>query len=209
MYHKDYQQEYTVNKDYHHHLTGFRKLWFERNYILLTERVQGKVLDAACGDGRVLDFLQKEEVEIHGFDKSSKGLSLAEQKGGYKKLWLGEISAEENFLKDHYDFVICSLTLQHLSTASQLAHFDFMSKICKDKTEYRFSVPNNSHFLKPKIIKKILEKLFTRVSMKTIVGFIKNADHLKKDELQFQFSKAKLTSVENSYHYMIQVSNKI
>jgi 2-polyprenyl-3-methyl-5-hydroxy-6-metoxy-1,4-benzoquinol methylase len=209
MYYKNYKQEYTVKKDYHHHLTGFRKLWFERNYLLLTEGIQGKILDAACGDGRILDFLQKKEVAVHGFDNSPKGLILADQKGGYKKLWLGEIGAEENFCKDVYDFVICSLTLQHLSIPSQLAHFNFMSKLCRDKMEYRFSVPNNPHILEPKKLKKTLEVIFKQVSMKTIVGFVDNADHLEQDELQIQFSKAKLASVNDSYHYMVQVSNKL
>lgn len=202
---KDFQKEYEEKGAYHHRLTGFRKMWFDRNCRMLTEGIGGKILDIACGDGCLVDYIG-DFSHVDGFDLSVKAVELARKKRIYRNLWQENIVEEKNYYKyGPYDFYICSLSLQYIAEEQLIEHFKCMRDVLSDISEYRFSFPNTKKVSPPKVIKKILEYYFKYVEMKTITGFIENADSLDYEQLVDAFSRAKDSPVEDSYHYMVSL----
>ncbi|HQP92176.1 MAG TPA: methyltransferase domain-containing protein, partial [Candidatus Omnitrophota bacterium] len=125
---KDFDKEYCQKGPYHHSQSGFKKMWLDRNYSMLTDGFKGKVLDIACGDGRIADFLKKGAV-IDGFDVSAKAVEFARSKHLYRDLWISDIRDKTAYDKDKYDHYVCSLSLQYLTDDELENHFRSMSSL--------------------------------------------------------------------------------
>ncbi|MDD5440347.1 MAG: class I SAM-dependent methyltransferase [Candidatus Omnitrophica bacterium] len=207
MYTKDFDAEYREKGAYHHTLAGFSRLWYERNYRLLADGLHGKILDVACGDGRLADYIRDKDAVIDGFDASGHAVGLARQKKVYRDLWVGDITDPAAYTRDTYDFFVCSLSLQYLAEPALVRHFNDMKRLVAGGRVYRFTFPNTELVPKAETMRAILRPVFSRVDMVTVTGFIKDAGAMDAKKLAGNFNKAKNDPVEKSYHYMVTVSD--
>ncbi len=204
---KNFDKKYKEFGAYHHSLKGFKALWYKRNYELLCENTKGKILDIACGDGKLSDFADLSRIALDGFDLSRKAVNLAREKHSYGKLWIGDITDPINYNRDEYGFFICSLSLQYLSEKKLFSYFEFISSFLSRNKTYRFSFPNSDKVTPPDKMRKTLFKLFQKVTMTTITGFVKNAESLGQQELEHEFRNSISCPPEESYHYMVELKN--
>lgn len=201
---KNFDTEYSLKGAYHHTLTGFKKLWIERNYYLLTKNVCGSVLDIACGDGRMTDYLIHID-KIDGFDLSRQAIIHSQGKGKYRRIWAGDINDKNNYLDEKYDYYICSLSLQYLTDEELQHHFMLMASIMKKTAEYRFSFPNSPNVMSPSNLLLMLRKYYSRIRMESIVGLIPDADNIDLIKLMSEFTNKQYVPVNDSYHYVVSL----
>jgi SAM-dependent methyltransferase len=199
---KDFYREYSSRGAYHHWLSGFKELWIERNYRLLADNVSGKVLDIACGDGRLVDFAGV-SVVVDGFDIVPEAIELAKKKSRYRDAWVGRIEDPENYRRDDYDYYICSLSLQYLDPESLRRHFLLMKDILSRKGEYRFTYPNTKPEYAPRLLMEDLRKIFSGVTAVPVIGVIPGADAMDNLALMKAFRESQNGPLETSYHYMM------
>jgi SAM-dependent methyltransferase len=199
---KDFSREYASKGAYHHQLSGFKARWIEHNYRLLADKVTGKVLDIACGDGRLADFIGASS-EIDGFDIVPQAIELTKKKSRYRGLWVGHIEDPKNYLRDSYDYFICSLSLQYLTKGDLKKHFLMMKDILSLKGEYRFTYPNTKPEYAPALLTKDLKTIFSEVTAVPVTSFVSGADTMDDRTLEKAFIDAQRGPLEASYHYMV------
>lgn len=72
---------------------------------LSSQQVNRRILDFACGTGRVLEFLEPMTTEATGVDVSSSMLSLAKRRVRKAQLVCADVTREDILPADHYDLV--------------------------------------------------------------------------------------------------------
>jgi ubiquinone/menaquinone biosynthesis C-methylase UbiE len=80
---------------------------------LLDELPRGSALDAACGTGRHLSYLEARGHRISGFDGSPEMLAVARGKAPAAELAVGTLDAIP-WTDGSFDVVVCALALAHL-----------------------------------------------------------------------------------------------
>lgn len=93
-----------------------RYLWPE--LIKLCEKVKSgeRVLDAGCGDGRLLRAFKYKDIDYTGIDSSEKMIKIAKEKfvdAGYKFL-TGDVLKLSEFQEINFDYVFAVAVLQHI-----------------------------------------------------------------------------------------------
>lgn len=85
--------------------------WIVEN---LPVKLQGRILDAGCGDGTMLDNLKKQDpsLQMYGTDISEEGCKIAAGKGIIAKT--SDLNLEIPFESDFFDFVIAHEVIEHL-----------------------------------------------------------------------------------------------
>jgi len=204
---KDFAAEYIRKGSYHHRMSGFVKLWTERNYALLAEGVHGRVLDIACGDGRLADFLDP-AVAVDGFDIVPEAVRLAHAKGRYGRVWEGDIRESAPYEGGPYDFFICSLSLQYLTQEELEGHLSHMAGLLESGGTYRFSYPNTKPEYAASKIREDTGRIFRTVRLRSICGFIDKAHDLAGKDLEEAFTRSLDTPPERSYHYIVEASQQ-
>ncbi|MFA6514161.1 MAG: class I SAM-dependent methyltransferase [Patescibacteria group bacterium] len=104
-------------------VTRKKEIWPEiRNF---TEQVldEDKILDAGCGNGRLLETLKTKEINYLGIDNSAELIALAQKNyPDYKFLEaeLTELSFTdlEKFGKEKFNYIFCLAVLQHIPSQS-------------------------------------------------------------------------------------------
>lgn len=90
-----------------------RKIIWTETYKLISEIKPGdRVLDLACGNGKLLDVLPS-GIEYLGIDNSVELISLAKQRYQGNKFQVGDLLNLKENIKD-YDYVFCLAALQHI-----------------------------------------------------------------------------------------------
>lgn len=77
-------------------------------------KIQGKILDAGCGDGAILANLKKlcSSIEMYGVDIPEKGCRIAAERDITTKL--ADLNYEIPFKDDFFDFIIAHEVIEHL-----------------------------------------------------------------------------------------------
>ena len=79
--------------------------------IILSWITKGsRVIDLGCGDGTLLQLLQKREIEGEGIEISESGVREAREKG--LTVTRGRIDTHLPYKKKEFDYSICNVTLQ-------------------------------------------------------------------------------------------------
>lgn len=73
-----------------------------------------KVLDAACGNGRLVSAFPNKEIEYWGIDNSSSLLALAEKNYPGKKFLFDDLLSLETVPNSYFDWIFCIAALHHL-----------------------------------------------------------------------------------------------
>jgi SAM-dependent methyltransferase len=117
-------------------------------YRGISKSAKGPVLEAGCGSGRILLPLQKEGVDISGFDPSEAMLdvlrSRASANGLNPKVWQGDFES----VQGNYAAVICPFnSLMHLLTQEQeVAAFRQVYRSLEPDGLFAFDIANPNAF---------------------------------------------------------------
>lgn len=73
-----------------------------------------KVLDAACGNGRLLEVLQNKDICYDGFDSSSELIELAKKNYPNRNFFVHDLLAVKDIKSHDYDFIFLVAALLHI-----------------------------------------------------------------------------------------------
>lgn len=113
---KDFDAAYKAEGSYHFESQGFRRWWQMRNYARLCAgaRRGHRILDLACGDGRLLEELRRKGLDdLIGVDLSAPGLRLCRSRFPSIPVVRAEMTALP-FKKESFDLILISLSLQYV-----------------------------------------------------------------------------------------------
>jgi len=74
----------------------------------------GKVFDAGCGNGRLLNYSSIAPENYFGFDQSKSLLNLAKINHPNYNFESGDLSNLDNFKKSYFSTIFCSAVLSHI-----------------------------------------------------------------------------------------------
>jgi 2-polyprenyl-3-methyl-5-hydroxy-6-metoxy-1,4-benzoquinol methylase len=99
--------------------TRKKYLWPEISKLAEEIKPGAKILDAGCGNGRLLEALTDKQIEYLGVDNSQALLALARTNYPGRNFQELDLSAPDfaglEILKDkHFDFIFCVAVLQHI-----------------------------------------------------------------------------------------------
>jgi len=114
---ENYMYSYTTDKQIAHYYKIFSHKVdsiihdLEKHFILKLIKKFGaskrsKILDVACGFGRIAKFLEKEYKNVAGIDNSNKMLNIAKKKCEKTKFYQGDVE-KLPFIKSSFDFITC------------------------------------------------------------------------------------------------------
>lgn len=142
------------------HFSSTRSKIAAPDFIWATKQIKENdfVLDAGCGNGRLLDYVKLPVNQYLGLDQSVSLIKIARDLHPGYKFTLGELTDKNNYPKEGFSLIFCSAVLSHIPgkaerqkvlknffEASQLngrllISFWKMNKTYKQKT--RFSLRN-------------------------------------------------------------------
>lgn len=94
-------------------LSRKKQVWPELERIAKDVFPGAKVLDAGCGNGRLLEVLQDKEIDYSGFDLSPELIELAKKNYPNHNFFVKDILQVEK-IKDKYDFIFSIAVISHL-----------------------------------------------------------------------------------------------
>lgn len=133
---KGYAKEYTPDEIFHKQLTAF-----ELQYIRQGQKAH--VLDVGCGEGFVIDVLQKEGWTVTGLDFSHDGI-LRHFPHLRDNVVKGDIYESLEILMEKqakFDVIICNNVLEHV--LDPLSFLKKFKALCHKNTIIRIQVPND------------------------------------------------------------------
>jgi 2-polyprenyl-3-methyl-5-hydroxy-6-metoxy-1,4-benzoquinol methylase len=96
--------------------TRKKYLWPELVKLAGLVKDGDSVLDAGCGNGRLVEALKNKQVDYLGVDNSEKLISLARGKYGSQnfKFLVGDILELDKKIDKKFDFIFCIAVLHHI-----------------------------------------------------------------------------------------------
>jgi len=73
-----------------------------------------KILDAGCGNGRLLEAFKNKSIEYFGFDNSAELIELAKKNYPNDKFVVLDILNLDSLPDSYYDFIFCVAVILHL-----------------------------------------------------------------------------------------------
>lgn len=95
-------------------LTRKKKLWPELERIATRVKDSDRVLDAGCGNGRLLETLVNKQINYLGFDNSRNLLERAQQNYPKREFIFGNILKKDEALVGRFNYVFCIAVLAHI-----------------------------------------------------------------------------------------------
>ena len=139
----DFRRSKKINYDDYWRDRGFemRSKLMEREHIFFDWIKDGsKVLDIGCGTSRLLfELKNKKHCEVTGVDISPLVIESL-KKAGINGI-VADIQSDAFQLTGHYDYIIASETLEHLSQPE-----DLMAKLSPHTDFFVLSVPNSAFY---------------------------------------------------------------
>jgi len=217
---KDFEKEYQEKGSYHEDLKEFKKFFFETNYKLLAEGVRetNKVLDVACGEGELSNYLPTDD--IIGIDNAPTAIKLAKEsgrKGQYLVMDMQDLKFDEN----SFDVVICSLSLFYFDKSNIDKVLQEIKKVLKPDGRFVFSYKNLEH---PKIqnyiskldetmeafslneLKEILKKNNFKIEKVVGTNLFLDTENVSEEKLNKIYELSKKLAYylpKESYHFII------
>jgi 2-polyprenyl-3-methyl-5-hydroxy-6-metoxy-1,4-benzoquinol methylase len=142
--------------------TRRKELWPEMRRFAGAVKVGEKILDAGCGNGRLLEALKDKEIEYLGIDNSRNLLALARRNYPAQKFLEADILDLRALPDSYFDRIFCLAVLSHLPTrARRIKALKQLSLKLKPGGEIIISAwnLNNNPRYCPLIFKNILFKI--------------------------------------------------
>lgn len=95
-------------------LTRKKKLWPELAKLAAGVETGKNVLDAGCGNGRLLEAFFDKKINYLGFDNSQKLIAIAQQNYPGRDFIIGDILKNDQSLISRFDYVFCVAVLAHI-----------------------------------------------------------------------------------------------
>lgn len=91
--------------------------WSDLEFIRKYLKKKGRILDFGCGNGRFLDFLEKENssLEYQGVDSSQGLIEIAQKKHRGKKFLVLKENEKLPFEDESFDLIVAVAVFHHLS----------------------------------------------------------------------------------------------
>ena len=95
-------------------VTRRKALWPEIKDLAAAVYPGARVLDAGCGNGRLLDAFKNKKIEYLGVDNSAKLIKAARHNYPGHKFLVGDILKLDAIPDDNFDYIFCLAVLQHI-----------------------------------------------------------------------------------------------
>lgn len=95
-------------------LTRKKELWPEIQVFAAEVETGARVLDLACGNGRLIESLKNKKVDYLGLDSSSNLIYLAQKNYPDYNFIIGDMLDLKKIAKEKYDYIFCLAALQHI-----------------------------------------------------------------------------------------------
>lgn len=95
-------------------LTRKKKLWPELEKLAAVVKDGDSVLDAGCGNGRLLEAFVDKKINYFGFDNSSSLLEIAKQNYPEYKFIFGDVLKKDEALVGKFNYVFCVAVIAHI-----------------------------------------------------------------------------------------------
>ena len=168
-----------------------RYVWEDLKPYLKLVKPGNKVLDAGCGNGRLLTEFKNKNIDYLGIDFSKNLLKIAKKNYPNYKFNLADITKENTFKNlKNYDICFCIAVLHHLAApALQLKVLNYIYKTLKTNGILVISSWN------------LWQKKYWQYHFKQIFWKIKNKN-LKFVKIPYKISDGKkITNKVNRYLY--------
>lgn len=127
-----------------------------------------KVLDAGCGNGRLVKLFNGVKVDYIGIDNSEKLLNLARSSFPHFKFLAGDV-LNLPFADNYFDIIFCWAVLHHLPGQNLRAQaLQEMQRVLKAGG---FIILLNWHYTSPKIINYLLKFTITKIFANSELDF--------------------------------------
>jgi ubiquinone/menaquinone biosynthesis C-methylase UbiE len=103
------------------HFSGTRSKIAASDFIWATKQIRDGdfVLDAGCGNGRLLDYVKLTTEQYHGLDQSVSLIKIAQNLHPKYKFTLGELTDKNNYPNKQFSLIFCSAVLSHIPSKSE------------------------------------------------------------------------------------------
>ncbi|MFA5000523.1 MAG: methyltransferase domain-containing protein [Patescibacteria group bacterium] len=142
--------------------TRRKELWPEMRRFAVAVKDGEKILDAGCGNGRLLEALKDKKIEYLGIDNSKNLLALARRNYPAQNFLEADILDLRALPDGYFDQIFCLAVLSHLPTrARRVEALRQLALKLKPGGEIIISVWNlkNNPRYRPLIFKNILFKI--------------------------------------------------
>jgi SAM-dependent methyltransferase len=95
-------------------VTRRKALWPEIKNLAAAVKPGLRVLDAGCGNGRLLGAFKNKPIEYLGVDSSEKLIKAARKNYPDNKFVVGDILKLDAIPDDNFDYIFCLAVLQHI-----------------------------------------------------------------------------------------------
>ncbi|MBN2884988.1 class I SAM-dependent methyltransferase [Patescibacteria group bacterium] len=98
------------------HFSSTRSKVAALDFIWATEQVKETdfVLDAGCGNGRLLDYVKLPDNQYLGLDQSASLVKIAQELHSGYKFIQGELTNGSNYPSNKFSLIFCSSVLSHI-----------------------------------------------------------------------------------------------
>ncbi len=103
--------------------TSRQFFWDELRFLKVHVRKGNRVLDIGCGNGRLSDMFENEEIEYTGVDFSENLIEIAKKERGQKGKFLQANALDLPFGNDCFDVVFSIAVLHHIPSKENRALF--------------------------------------------------------------------------------------
>jgi 2-polyprenyl-3-methyl-5-hydroxy-6-metoxy-1,4-benzoquinol methylase len=186
-----------IAKDFN--LTRKKYLWPELDKIAKQVPENSCVLDAGCGNGRLLEALKDKKIEYLGFDNSDELLKIARENYEYYSFKNLDIFNLKEIKDNYYDFIFLIAVIIHIpGKENRVKVIKELAKKLKKNGKIILSTWN---ILEEKKYRKIVFKN----RLKNILSF----NGLEKNDLLFPWKNNKGEEVSQRYYHAFTKSELI
>ncbi|MFC1656654.1 class I SAM-dependent DNA methyltransferase [Patescibacteria group bacterium] len=192
--------------------------------LLKKEVRKDKGLDLGCGTGLLMVKLSTIAKDIVGIDSSQAMLDEAQKKeslGAKLKFKLADITNKLDFPNNHFDFVVSSLTINHIIDPKPL--FEEVYRTLKQKGVFIFDEPDSSkrtpeqlkYKARPKILDPLLKykdkgtKVWHSRSFSDLLKLLKNTGFTIEDIIETKIDEEVKECIDNYKYHKNRVLQRV
>lgn len=142
-------------------MTRKKALWPEIYEFAASVKDGDKVLDLACGNGRLLEALMDKKIDYLGVDNSIELLNLARHNYPDNKFVVSDMLTLDNLGNKQFDHIFCLAALQHIPSR-ELRVKALKNMAAKLTDGGRLVISNWNLFTKVKYRRTLLKRYFLK-----------------------------------------------
>ena len=196
-----------VKKNYNEIASDFdmsrkKKIWPKTEELCLGVKNGGRILDLACGNGRLVESFQGKEIDYLGIDISEELIKLAKNNYPNYIFKVGDLLALKNVVPKNqkYDYIFCLAALQHIP--GKEARIKVLQDAKLLLVDSGTIIISNWNLWESKHCKKIFKQAvlkilgFNRLDFKDVIFFWKDSKGNKTSKRYYHaFTKKELISL--------------